>query len=279
MDGQGIQLINVTKTYRQNEEKTVALNNINLTIKKGDFVGLLGLNGSGKSTLARLLNGLVKPSSGKVYVNGMDTSSQKKVMEIRRQIGMVFQNPDNQIVCPLVEEEIAFGPENLGLPEAEIQKRIDWALEIVGMSDKKQNAPHQLSGGQKQKIALASVLAMMPSYLVLDEPTSMLDPLSRRELLDHLKTLNKNNGITVILISHNPEDFIYANRIIVLNKGSIYLQGTPREVFTDEVGLKEIGLEPPGIYRLILQLAKEGYAVDQHINTVPQLVDNICQTL
>lgn len=279
MPGREILLKNVSKTYRRNNEEKAALKNISLTIKQGEFIGILGLNGSGKTTLVRLLNGLLKPTAGKVYINGMDTSSFKNLTEIRRLIGMVFQNPDNQIVCPLVEEEIAFGPENLGLNEKEVRNRIEWALGIVGMSDKRNNAPHQLSGGQKQKIALASVLAMLPDYLILDEPTSMLDPFSRREFLDHLRKLNKDDGITVMLISHNSEDFIHANRIIVLDRGSVYLQGSPQEVFAREPELAAIGLEQPGIYRLLSRLEKEGYPLDDDIKTLPELVEKVCQQL
>lgn len=279
MAGQKIEQLNVSKTYRGNDQEKTALKDVTLSIKKGEFVGLLGLNGSGKSTLSRLLNGLIKPTSGKIYVNGMDTSSLNKLGAIRRLIGMVFQNPDNQIICPLVEEEIAFGPENMGLSEAEVQRRVDWALEMVGMSGQKNKAPNQLSGGQKQKVALASVLAMLPEYLILDEPTSMLDPLSRRELIEHLKELNSQMGITIILISHNSEDFTYADRLIVLHQGSIYMQGTPREVFANEVKLAEIGLEPPGIYQLINQLEMDGFTIDDQIKTVSQLVKNICQKL
>lgn len=279
MEKQGIEIINVTKTYRRNETTTVALKNINLTIKSGEFIGLLGLNGSGKSTLARLLNGLIKPTSGKVLINGMNTAMSRKTIEIRRQVGMVFQNPDNQIVCPLVEEEIAFGPENLGLPQEEIQRRINWALDVVGLSNSRNKAPHQLSGGQKQKVALASVLAMLPTYLILDEPTSMLDPLSRRELLEHLRILNSEKGITVIVISHNPEDFIYATRIIVMDKGSVILDGRPGEVFSNRRKLTEIGLEPPEIYRILGELAKNGHFFDYSKNNAEQLVNEICQRL
>jgi energy-coupling factor transport system ATP-binding protein len=281
MNDHCIELVNVTKTYRSgsnagNNGKT-ALHDITLTIHQGEYIGLIGLNGSGKSTLARLLNGLIKPTTGKVKVNGMDTRSPKQLMEIRRLVGMVFQNPDNQIVCPVVEEEIAFGPENLGLDSDEIQKRIDWALHIVGLEELKSHAPHLLSGGQKQKLAIASVLVMLPDYLIMDEPSSMLDPLGRKELLEHLKILNKQKGITIIFISHNLEDLIQADRLVILDKGSIYLQGTPRDVFADEAKLATIGLEPPGLYRLINKLGEEGYDIDDNIKTVPDLVGAICQ--
>ncbi len=276
-----IELLNVTKTYKGGSDAgnngKIALNNITLTIRQGEYIGLIGMNGSGKSTLARLLNGLIKPTTGKVKVNGMDTGSPKQLMEIRRLVGMVFQNPDNQIVCPVVEEEVAFGPENLGLASSEINRRIDWALQIVGLQELKYHAPHLLSGGQKQKLAIASVLVMLPNYLIMDEPSSMLDPLGRQELLEHLKILNKQNGITIIFISHNLEDLIQADRVVVLDKGSIYLQGTPREVFADEAKLAAIGLEPPGLCQLINKLGNEGYDIAENIKTVPELVEAICQ--
>jgi len=276
-----IELLNVTKTYKGGSDAgnngKIALNNITLTIRQGEYIGLIGMNGSGKSTLARLLNGLIKPTTGKVKVNGMDTGSPKQLMEIRRLVGMVFQNPDNQIVCPVVEEEVAFGPENLGLASSEINRRIDWALQIVGLQELKYHAPHLLSGGQKQKLAIASVLVMLPNYLIMDEPSSMLDPLGRQELLEHLKILNKQNGITIIFISHNLEDLIQTDRVVVLDKGSIYLQGTPREVFADEAKLAAIGLEPPGLCQLINKLGNEGYDIAENIKTVPELVEAICQ--
>ena len=274
-----IELVNVTKTYRSGtgDNRKIALDNITLTIREGEYIGLIGMNGSGKSTLARLLNGLIKPTTGTVKVNGMDTSSPKQLMEIRRIVGMVFQNPDNQIVCPVVEEEIAFGPENLGFDSGEIKRRIDWALQIVGLEELKDHAPHLLSGGQKQKLAIASVLAMLPNYLIMDEPSSMLDPLGRQELLEHLRILNKQNGITIIFISHNLEDLIQADRVVVIDKGSIYLQGTPREVFADEAKLAAIGLEPPGLNCLINKLGQEGFDIDETIKTVPELVEAICQ--
>lgn len=277
MTDQCIELVSVTKTYRHGNDVKTALNNVSLTIRQGEYIGLIGMNGSGKSTLARLLNGLIKPTSGKVKVNGMNTSSHKQLSEIRRLVGMVFQNPDNQIVCPIIEEEVAFGPENLGLESGEIKKRIDWALQIVGLEEMRYHAPHLLSGGQKQKLAIASVLAMLPNYLILDEPSSMLDPLGRQELLEQLRILNTQKGITIILISHNLEDLIHADRLIVLDKGSIYLHGTPREVFASEAELAVIALEPPGIYQLINKLVKEGYYIDDNIKTVSELVENVCQ--
>lgn len=277
MDGQGIELINVSKEFAGSNTRMDALKDINLNILQGEYIGILGLNGSGKSTLARLLNGLVKPTAGKVYVNGKDLDSPQQLPEIRKLVGMVFQNPDNQLICPVVEEEIAFGLENLGLLPTEVNKRVTWALHVVGLEEMQHHAPHMLSGGQKQKVALASVLAMQPEYLILDEPTSMLDPLSRWEILEHLKTINIQNGITIVLISHNPEDLINASRLIVLDHGSIYLQGTPRGVYAQVDKLAAIGLEPPGIYSLINQLEEEGYMVDDSVESVSQLVDSLCQ--
>jgi energy-coupling factor transport system ATP-binding protein len=276
---QGIELINVTKQYSNfTLDKSTALQNINLSIKKGEYIGLLGMNGSGKSTLAKLFNGLLMPTEGKVYINGIDTADSEKLWVIRSLVGMVFQNPDNQIVSPIVEEEIAFGPENLGLPLTEIKRRIDLALQICGLEDKKHAAPHLLSGGQKQKVALASVLAMLPEYLVLDEPTSMLDPLSRRELLAHLRILNKQENITIILISHNPEDLIQADRIIVLDRGTICLEGPPRGVYSD-ARLTGLGLDIPTVYQLINQLNNNGHSVPENVKSIQELVDYLCLKL
>ncbi|WP_425804458.1 energy-coupling factor transporter ATPase [Desulfitobacterium sp. Sab5] len=267
-----IELINVTKKFKSVDEIT-ALKDITLTIRQGEFIGILGMNGSGKSTLARLLNGLVKPTAGKIYINGMDFDEPKNLMKIRQLVGMIFQNPDDQLVCPVVKEEIAFGPENLGLPASEVNNRVTWALQIMNLEKLRQHAPHLLSGGQKQKVALASVLAMLPKYLILDEPTSMLDPLSRHELLEYLRKINSQNGITVVLISHNPEDLLYADRLIILDHGSVYLHGTPREVYTEVDKLAAIGLKPPGIYQMINQFEEDGYEIDDSIKTIEELVE------
>lgn len=276
MADKGLQFINVSKDYYNAGSQKTALKDINLRIGPGEYVGLVGMNGSGKSTLARLCNGLLKPTRGKVYVDGLDTSCSEQIREIRRRVGMVFQNPDNQLICPVVEEEIAFGPENLGLPIAEINRRLEWALGAVGLEEARHHSPHLLSGGQKQKVALASVLAMLPDYLILDEPTSMLDPVSRWELLEHLRLLNSRQRMTIILISHNPEDLIHADRLIAINEGQIYLQGTPREVYSREEKLAAIGLQPPGLYQLINQLSNAGVEVPAGIKTIPELIDRIC---
>lgn len=275
----GIEVVDATKQYNVFAlDKIDALRDVSLSIRKGEYVGLLGMNGSGKSTLARLLNGLLKPTKGKVYINGIDTSDAANLPEIRRLVGMVFQNPDNQLVCPVVEEEIAFGPENLELPLAEIRRRVDWALQICGLEEKRHHAPHLLSGGQKQMTALASVLAMLPEYLVLDEPTSMLDPNSRRMLLQQLDRLNKQEGVTIILISHHPEDLLQADRLIVLDQGSVFLQGTPREVYGDQK-LRELGLDAPSLCQLIDQLESDQFPVPESIKSIPELVEYICQEL
>jgi len=277
MNEKGIEFINVSKTYRSAGKEITALQDISLSIQPGEYIGLMGMNGSGKSTLARLCNGLIKPTEGKVYVNGMDSSEAQNIPHIRQLVGMVFQNPDNQLICPVVEEEIAFGLENLGLPIVEIKRRVEWALETMGLTAERHHAPHLLSGGQKQKVALASVLAMMPDYLILDEPTAMLDPLSRWELLEHLNALKTQKGMTIILSSHNPEDLVHADRLVVIDQGSLFLLGTPREVCAREAELAAIGLQPPDIYQLMRQLAETGHPVADQVKTIAELVDMICQ--
>ena len=276
MNEPGIEFLNVNKIYRSSNGDKHALQDISLSIRPGEFVGLMGMNGSGKSTLARLCNGLLVPTAGKVMVNGLDTSLAENLGKIRQLVGMVFQNPDNQLVCPVVEEEIAFGLENLGLPLTEIKARTSWALEMMGLSECRHHAPHLLSGGQKQKVALASVLAMMPDYLVLDEPATMLDPWSRHDLLQHLQTLNRREGITIMLCSNNPEDFIYTDRLLVIDRGSVYLQGKPSEVWAQREKLAAIGLEQPEFYRLTQRLAEAGLPV-AGISNITDLVDFICQ--
>lgn len=278
MDGQGIELINVSKKYKKGEAENSALLDVTLSVRPGEYLGLTGGNGSGKSTLIRLINGLIKPTGGKVYVDGMDTGSPENISQIRRLVGMVFQNPDNQLICPVVEEEIAFGPENLGLPLPEIKRRVEWSLQAVGLEEMRRHSPHLLSGGQKQKVALASVLAMQPKYLVLDEPTSMLDPASRLDLLEQLRVLNTRHGMTIILCSHDPEDLVHAHRLVALSHGSVSLQGAPGEVYAREARLAAIGLEPPALYRLAGQLARAGRNIDGEINTISDLVEYICRT-
>jgi energy-coupling factor transport system ATP-binding protein len=277
MEEKNIKLFNVTKEYGGGSfYKKCAIKDINLTICQGEYIGIAGINGSGKTTLARLLNGLIVPTRGQVFVNGMDTTNKHFIKEIRHLVGIVFQNPDNQIVSPIVEEEIAFGPENLNFSPREVKKRVDWALEVVGLEDYRYHVPHLLSGGQKQRVAIASVLAMMPSYLILDEPTSMLDTEGTRELMHCLKKINRVYGITIILISHFMEDFIDAERLIVLRNGMIHINDTPWHVFNSDKNLDGTGLRRPDLVRLVVNLRKRGHRIDENIMTVEQMVRFLC---
>lgn len=269
-----IELLHVKKEY--NRSRTCALNDISLTIHQGEFIGIVGMNGSGKTTLARLLNGLILPTGGKVLVNGMDTANTHHIREIRRLVGMVFQNPDNQIINPIVEEEVAFGAENLNLSSAEVRQRVDWALEVVGLADLRHHAPHLLSGGQKQRLAVAAALAMLPAYLVLDEVTSMLDQIGRRELLICLEELSRVHRITIIMISNCMEDVAPADRLIVLHQGAVHLDGPPWKVFSSP-GLALAGLKPPPIARLTKMLVRQEHRIDERIITLKQMVEFLCR--
>lgn len=272
-----IEFINVFKEYKLSYEKSkTALDNINLTINQGDFIGVLGLNASGKTTLARLMNGLLQPTSGKVLVKGMDTSNSRNLREIRHNVGMVFQNPDNQIISSIVEEDIAFGPENLNLPVKEIRERVDWAIDVLDLKEQRYMAPHLLSGGQKQRVAVASALAMKPSCLVLDEPTSMLDQKARKQLLLSLTMLN-NAGITIIIITHNIEDVRDVNRLIVLSQGKVCLDGSPGKVFSSNETLTRLGFVSPDIIRIVNDLRSKGYNLPSDIMKVNDLVEYICR--
>ncbi|MBQ9922422.1 MAG: energy-coupling factor transporter ATPase [Clostridia bacterium] len=267
---------NVSYTYTEQHElgKThFAVRNINLTIEKGSSVVILGHNGSGKSTLAKLMNGVLIPTDGKVTVNGMDTSDEERIFDIRRAVGMVFQNPDNQIVATVVEEDVAFGPENLGIPTSEIRERVDYALDAVGMSDFKLHAPHQLSGGQKQRVAIAGIIAMKPEYIILDESTAMLDPYGRRDILETTEKLNKNENITTVLITHYMEEAITADRVIVMNDGVIIMDDTPKNIFSRVDKLKEIGLDVPQTTELAYLLQKSGINVPSGIMTIKDAAD------
>lgn len=255
--------------FRYTTEEGVAptvLDGVDLTIESGSFVAVLGHNGSGKSTLAKHMNAILLPSGGKVYVGGLDSSNENLLMDIRRQIGMVFQNPDNQIVASVVEEDVAFGPENLGVPSEEIRTRVDSALQQVGMSHYARHAPHLLSGGQKQRIAIAGVLAMEPRCIVLDEPTAMLDPVGRREVLDTIRVLNREKQITVILITHHMDEAALADRLIVMHDGHIVADGSPADVFSDVDGLRSLGLEVPEPVALMHELRAAG--IDVPISTL-----------
>ena len=232
---------------------------MNLKIQEGSFVAILGTNGCGKSTLAKHFNSILLPTEGKVYVCGIDTSNEERVMSVRRNVGMVFQNPDNQIVANVVEEDVAFGPENLGVASPEIRRRVDNALKQVDMYEYREHAPHLLSGGQKQRIAIAGIIAMEPKCIVLDEPTAMLDPRGRREVIDTIGRLNREKGITVVLITHHMDEAAKADRVVVLDKGRVAADGTPREVFSQVELLHSIGLAAPETVELCWELNRQGY--------------------
>ena len=259
----------------EGERSTLALDGVSLSIEKGSFVVILGHNGSGKSTLAKMFNAVLLPSGGTVYVDGMDTGNEELLLEIRRRVGMVFQNPDNQIVANVVEEDVAFAPENLGVPSAEIRVRVDRALAAVGMEQFVQHAPHLLSGGQKQRIAIAGVLAMKPKCIVLDEATAMLDPIGRSEVLSTIERLHKQDGITVVLITHHMNEAENADRVIVMNDGRLAMDGTPREVFSRKAELEKLGLTVPDTVLLLDSLRQGGMDVPLDAVTVDECVDAI----
>ena len=264
-------------TASENQEEKIAINDVNLQITEGEFIAILGHNGSGKSTMAKHMNALLIPTDGKMLVNKMDTSDMNNLWNVRETAGMVFQNPDNQLVATIVEEDVAFGPENLGVPPEEIRKRVDEALERVGMSEYKRHAPHLLSGGQKQRIAIAGILAMQPKCIIFDEPTAMLDPSGRKEVLDTIIDLNRNYGITVILITHYMDEAAKADRIVVMDKGKLILDGKPRDVFSNVEKMKSIGLDVPQVTELSYELQKAGINIDTRILDVNEMVNAICQ--
>ena len=264
-------------TVSENQEEKIAINDVNLQITEGEFIAILGHNGSGKSTMAKHMNALLIPTDGKMLVNKMDTSDRNNLWNVRETAGMVFQNPDNQLVATIVEEDVAFGPENLGVPPEEIRKRVDEALEKVGMSEYKKHAPHLLSGGQKQRIAIAGILAMQPKCIIFDEPTAMLDPSGRKEVLDTIIDLNRNYGITVILITHYMDEAAKADRIVVMDKGKLILDGKPRDVFSNVEKMKNIGLDVPQVTELSYELQKLGINIDTRILDVNEMVNAICQ--
>lgn len=255
-----IKIQNLHYTYPEDEIET--LRGLNLEIERGSFVAVLGHNGSGKSTLAKLLNALLLPTEGKVFIDGMDSSDESLTLEIRRTVGLVFQNPDNQLVANLVEDDVAFAPENLGIPADEIRRRVDEALETVGLSDLKLHAPHLLSGGQKQRVAIAGILAMLPSCIVLDEPTAMLDPAGRKEVLASVHRLCREKDITVILITHHMSECIDADRVVVLSDGLMVADGSPSEVFSQVELLESEGLSVPETTKLLFELSNEGFELD-----------------
>lgn len=267
---------NLGFSYETDDGKsTEVLKGISLEIKKGEFVAVLGHNGSGKSTLAKHFNSILVPTEGHVFVDGMDTSDDDKLYDIRQKVGMVFQNPDNQLVATIVEEDVAFAPENLGVPQTEIQKRVDYALAAVNMSEYVRHAPHMLSGGQKQRIAIAGVLAMKPEVIVMDEATAMLDPVGRREIMETVRRLNREEGITIIMITHFMEEAAQSDRTIVINHGEIVMDDVPREVFRHVSELKKIGLDVPQTTELIYRLNRAGADMRGDILTTEECVDEI----
>lgn len=261
----------------QSAKSSPAVDKVNFEIDEGSFVAVLGHNGSGKSTLAKMLNALYVPTKGKILVCGIDTSDENSTYDIRSQAGMVFQNPDNQLVSTVVEEDVAFGPENMGVEPAEIRRRVDEALRVVRMSDHAESAPHMLSGGQKQRIAIAGVLAMQPKVMIFDESTAMLDPMGREEVLSTVRRINRERGITVIWITHFMEEAAQADRVIVMDDGCIVMDGTPREVFSRVDEVKRIGLDVPGMTELALELSREGLAIRTDILTVEEMAEEICR--
>ena len=267
---------NVTFSY---ENGCNALDDVSLEINDGEIVCIVGHNGSGKSTLAKMFNGLLIPSSGSVTVDGMDTADEEKTLDIRRRVGIVFQNPDNQIVTTVVREDVAFGPENLGIPTKEMAVRVDDALKAVGMESYAESAPHMLSGGQKQRIAIAGMLAMEPQTLVLDEATAMLDPMGRRDILSIVKKLNKEKNITVVMITQYMEEAVGADRVIVMNSGRIEMEGTPEFVFSKGDELRAIGLDVPPAVELREMLKQKGVADCGDAMTLEELSDSICRSL
>ena len=270
-------ICHVSHTFETEEGKTFdALKDVTAQIKKGEFTAIIGTNGSGKSTLARHLNALLLPTEGELIVEGMRTSDAGRVWDIHQKVGMVFQNPDNQLVAAVVEEDVAFGPENLGVPPEEIRERVDLALEKVGMTSYRKQAPSMLSGGQKQRVAIAGVLAMKPDCIVLDEPTAMLDPKGRKEVMDTIHELNKTEGITIVLITHFMEEAVTADHILVIDKGVLKMEGTPREIFSQADKVTEIGLDVPVPADLARRLRKKGMAVSEKCMTDEELGEALC---
>jgi energy-coupling factor transport system ATP-binding protein len=275
-----IEVKDLTFVYGRGTKKAVkALKNVNLEIMRGEFLTILGQNGSGKSTLARHFNGLLTPSKGEVLVDGISVKDTAQLREIRKRVGMVFQNPDNQLVSTVVEEDVAFGSENLGIPAEEIRKRVDWALETLNMTDYRKESPHQLSGGQKQRVAIAGVLATRPDCIVLDEPTALLDPLGRQEVIDAAKKLNREEGITVVLITHFMNEAIESDRIVVMDAGEIKLVGTPRDIFDQVDLIRTLGLDIPMATQIAIGLQQKGIRVANHILAAEELVNSLCPLL
>lgn len=274
-----IQVKDLCFKYPGEEAAAPVINDLSLEIEEGSFTVILGHNGSGKSTLAKHLNGILVPTGGCVLVDDMDTADDEKLLDIRRTVGMVFQNPDNQLVSSVVEEDVAFAPENLGIPSNEIRRRVDEALRLVDMYDYRLHSPHLLSGGQKQRVAIAGVIAMRPRCIVLDEPTAMLDPVGRHEVIETIKRLCRVNGITVVLITHHMYEAVYADKVFVMSRGSLFLQGTPAEVFSNVELLKSEGLTVPDTTELIYELNKAGMQLPEGIVSVKDCAAAIAKVL
>ena len=272
-----IEINDVYYTYGKDAESpTAAVRGVSLGIDEGEFVAIVGHNGSGKSTLARLMNGLIVPDKGSVKVNGLTTSDDKNLFDVRKTVGVVFQNPDNQMVATIIEDDVAFGPENLGLPSEEIRERVDWALKSVGMYEHRGGTPFRLSGGQKQRLAIAGVLAIKPGVMVLDESTSMLDPDGRAEVLEVVRRLNHEEKMSVVMITHFMEEALLADRIVVMDKGRIAMEGG-REIFEREDELAAMGLTVPVAARVAHALIKKGVPIDGGVITAEELIDNLCR--
>ncbi len=265
---------------RRDEEGNVesinkAINNVNLEFNKGEFIAVLGANGSGKSTLAKHINAILYPTEGAVWVNGMNTAEEKNLWDIRQTAGMVFQNPDNQIIATVVEEDVGFGPENLGVPTQEIWERVEKSLEAVGMLEFRNSSPNKLSGGQKQRVAIAGIMAMKPQCIILDEPTAMLDPNGRKEVIATVRELNKKENVTVILITHHMDEVIYADKVFVMERGQVRMEGTPREIFSRVDEIKKYRLDAPQVTELAYELKKAGINLPEGILTVDELIEAI----
>lgn len=270
-----IQVKNVSFKYEDDEQKNIILNDFSIDIKRGSFTVILGHNGSGKSTLAKLLNGLYKPTTGNVFVDGISTSDEQQEIEIKRRVGLVFQNPDNQLVASIVEEDVAFGPENLGHSPATIRSEVDEALKAVDMYEFRKSTPHRLSGGQKQRIAIAGIIAMKPDCIVLDEPTAMLDPKGRAEIISTIKKLNREKGITIVLITHFMEEAVDADRVIVMDSGKIVADSTPKDIFSNIKLLKEVGLDVPQTTELLYRLKSGGMNITTDVISIEESAQKI----
>ena len=271
-----LQLQNISKTYPVGGQKFQALCQVSFHVEEGDFISIQGKSGSGKSTLAKHINGILQPTSGTVWVKGMDTADEAHLWDVRQSAGMVFQNPDNQIIGSIVEEDVGFGPENIGVPTDEIWKRVFESLEAVGMMEYRSHSPNKLSGGQKQRVAIAGVMAMRPECIVLDEPTAMLDPNGRKEVIKTVTELNKKGGVTVILITHYMDEVIGADKVFVMDDGEIVMEGTPAQIFAQVEKLKSLRLDVPQVTELAYELSKAGVPVRNGILTIEELVGELC---